>query len=72
MQLQMESQTDSSQGALMHVAAGDVMACIVLLPTDAASMEAAMQFMAEVDPPSQGVPMRQVSLSACQLGYLSL
>ena len=47
----------------MHVAAGTTMARVVLLPTDAASAASAMQFMAEVDPPSQGVPMRQVSLA---------
>lgn len=61
-QLQMERQSHSSQGALMHVAAGDVTARIVLLPTDAASVAAAMEFMAEVDPPSRGVPMQQARL----------
>lgn len=63
----MESQTDSSQGALMHVAVQTVMARIVLLPTDAASTAVAMQFMAKVDPPSQGVPMRQVSCNVIVL-----
>ena len=63
LQLDLDGQTGSSQGALMHVAAGTTMARIVLLPSDAASAASAMQFMAEVDPPSQGVPMRQVSLA---------
>ena len=61
MQLKLERKDDSRQGALMHVSVAGAQARLIVLPTDPASTQAAMDFMARVDPPSQGVPMRQAS-----------
>ena len=48
----------------MHVAVEGAQARLVVLPTDPTSTQAAMEFMARVDPPSEGVPMRQASTTS--------
>lgn len=69
MQLRLKGKDDSKQGALMHVAVDGAQARVILLPSDPASTQAAVDFIAQVDPPSQGVPMRQVIL--CQPSVLN-
>ncbi|KAL0047867.1 hypothetical protein WJX82_001975 [Trebouxia sp. C0006] len=58
--LRAASKEDSKQGALMHVAVEGAQARLVVLGSDANSTQAAMDFIARVDPPSEGVPTRQV------------
>lgn len=60
-QLTVTRKEDNKLGALMHVAVEGAQARLVVLPTDPTSTQAAMEFMARVDPPSEGVPMRQAS-----------
>ena len=47
-------------GALMHVEVSFVDLVIVICPRSAAATAAALKEIAALDPPSQGVPMRQV------------
>lgn len=57
----------------MHVAVEAAQARLVVLPTDPTSTQAAMEFMARVDPPSEGVPMRQAStISTCCCDWIVL
>ncbi|KAL0030048.1 hypothetical protein WJX79_003167 [Trebouxia sp. C0005] len=58
--LRVARQEDSKQGALMHVAVEGAQARLIVLGSDPNSTQAAMDFIARVDPPSEGVPMRQV------------
>ena len=46
----------------MRVAVAGAQARLIVLPTDAISTQAAVDFISHMDPPSQGVPMRQVLL----------
>lgn len=69
--LRAASKEDSKQGALMHVAVEGAQARLVVLGSDANSTQAAMDFIARVDPPSEGVPMRQVTADSCQAYRLS-
>ena len=46
----------------MHVAVTGAQARLIVLTTDGVSTKAAVDFISQVDPPSQGVPMRQVSI----------
>lgn len=64
--LRVARQEDSKQGALMHVAVEGAQARLIVLGSDPNSTQAAMDFIARVDPPSEGVPMRQVSTLSCQ------
>ncbi|KAL0027199.1 hypothetical protein WJX77_002651 [Trebouxia sp. C0004] len=58
--LRVASKEDSKQGALMHVAVEGAQARLIVLGSDPNFTQAAMDFIARVDPPSEGVPMRQV------------
>ena len=64
--LRVASKEDSKQGALMHVAVEGAQARLIVLGSDPNHTQAAMDFIARVDPPSEGVPMRQVSADSCQ------
>lgn len=61
-QLRQQSKDDSKQGALMHVTVEGAQARLMVLPSDAATTQTALDFIAQMDPPSQGVPIRQVGL----------
>ena len=63
-QLKQQSKDDSKQGALMHVTVKGAQARLIVLPTDETTTQGALDFIARVDPPSQGVPMRQVHIAA--------
>jgi len=69
--LRVASKEDSKQGALMHVAVEGAQARLIVLGSDPNSTQAAMDFIARVDPPSEGLPMRQVSAYRCQAYSLS-
>lgn len=60
MQLKQRGKDDSKQGALMHVTVEGAQARLMVLPADEATTQSALEFITQVDPPSQGVPMRQV------------
>lgn len=60
LQLKQQSKEDTKQGALMHVTVENAQARLIVLPTDEAPTQSALDFITQVDPPSQGVPMRQV------------
>ena len=60
LQLKQQSKEDTKQGALMHVTVESAQARLIVLPSDKAITQSALDFIAHVDPPSQGVPMRQV------------
>ena len=59
-QLKQPGKDDSKQGALMHVTVEGAQARLIILPADEATTQSALEFITQVDPPSQGVPMRQV------------
>ena len=59
-QLKQQGKDDSKQGALMHVVVEGAQARLMVLPADEATTQSALKFITQVDPPSQGVPMRQV------------
>lgn len=60
MQLRQQGKDDTKQGALMHVTVEGAQARLIALPTDEATTQSALDFITQVDPPSKGVPMRQV------------
>ena len=60
LQLKQRGKDDTKQGALMHVTVDGAQARLVVLPADEATTQSALEFIAQVDPPSQGVTMRQV------------
>ena len=73
LQLKQQSKEDTKQGALMHVTVESAQARLIVLPSDEATTQSALDFIAQVDPPSQGVPMRQVrALSKQHAGASSL
>ena len=45
----------------MHVAVAGAQARLIVLPSDSEATQAAIDFINRVDPPSQGVPLRQAS-----------
>ena len=55
----------------MHVAVEGAQARLIVLGSDPTSTQAAMDFIARVDPPSEGLSMRQVSADLCQAFSLS-
>lgn len=72
LQLKEQSKEDTKQGALMHVTVESAQARLIVLPTDEATTQSALDFITHVDPPSQGVPMRQVRPFASRLMAPSL
>ena len=60
LQLKQRSKDDTKQGALMHVTVEGAQARLMVLPSDEVTTQSALDFITQVDPPSQGVPMRQV------------
>ena len=60
LQLKQQAKDDTKQGALMHVTVEGAQARLMVLPANEATTQSALEFITRVDPPSQGVPMRQV------------